>query len=326
MALTVSSVYATASSFSASALPPFTAQTRLLVIAPHPDDETIANGVLIQRVRAAGGAVKIVLLTAGENNPWPQRWLERRLRIKAIDRQRWGQRRHIELGHALQRLDVGTDALQTLAWPDLGVTGVLLHSCAPAVAELAAAIQAFGPDIVAMPSLEDRHPDHGSAHVLTRLALTQWSKSPLQLAYLIHGRGRHAPVIDVAATAEQSLNKQHALNAHRSQMALSSGRMRRLAGRPERYAWVAPGPTPPTSDPVLPWHPPAWLQPLLRLSVVDGATAQTWPWPQAPLRKDGEGGYRLALPAAGGDCPRFARLACAIPSLWIFDRWGWCEL
>jgi N-acetyl-1-D-myo-inositol-2-amino-2-deoxy-alpha-D-glucopyranoside deacetylase len=309
MALRVSAGDAQASSLPTPELPPFSAQTRLLVIAPHPDDETIANGVLIQRVRAAGGAVKIVLLTAGENNPWPQRWLERRLRIEAVDRRRWGQRRHIELGQALQQLDVGTDALQTLVWPDLGVTDVLLHSCAPAVDEMAAAIQAFGPDIVAMPSLEDRHPDHGSAHVLTRLALAQGTHAPMQLAYLIHGRAAQAPVIDVAATAEQSLNKQQALDAHRSQMALSAGRMRRLAGRPERYTPVAPRLAAPTSNPALPWHPPAWLRPLLQLSVVDGSTVQTWPWSQAPLRRDGEGRYRLAL-----------------PSLWIFDHWGWCEL
>ena len=32
----------------------FSARTRLLVVAPHPDDETIANGLLIQQVRATG--------------------------------------------------------------------------------------------------------------------------------------------------------------------------------------------------------------------------------------------------------------------------------
>src|SRR5262245_29481661 len=39
---------------------------RLLVIAPHPDDETIGAGGLIQRVVAKGGSVRVVLLTAGD--------------------------------------------------------------------------------------------------------------------------------------------------------------------------------------------------------------------------------------------------------------------
>src|SRR5690242_21090013 len=34
--------------------PEFSASTRLLVIAPHPDDETLATGVLLQQVLAAG--------------------------------------------------------------------------------------------------------------------------------------------------------------------------------------------------------------------------------------------------------------------------------
>ena len=85
----------------ANGLPAFSAQTRLLVVAPHPDDETIATGLLIQQVRAAGGEVRILLLTEGDNNPWPQRWLERRVRIRVADRQRWGDRRHAEMLQAL---------------------------------------------------------------------------------------------------------------------------------------------------------------------------------------------------------------------------------
>src|SRR5689334_9969241 len=38
---------------------------RLLVIAPHPDDETLGAGGLIQRVRANDGQVRVVLITAG---------------------------------------------------------------------------------------------------------------------------------------------------------------------------------------------------------------------------------------------------------------------
>ena len=305
-------------------LPEFSEQTRLLVIAPHPDDETIANGLLIQRVRAAGGEVKILLLTAGENNPWPQRWLERRVVIGAADRRRWGARRRDELALALRQLDVPSQALQVQHWPDMGVTDVLLDAVSRAVVELAATISAFCPSIVAMPSIDDRHPDHGAAYVLTRLALAGQRDAPLQLAYLIHGRAAHDRFVDVTGTPAQVANKFEALNAHHSQMALSGRRMRRLAGRTERYLQVPP--IRQASSNALPWQPSAWLQPLLRLSVVDRSTAQTWRWSEAPLRRADDGIYHLAPSVEGLTGPCFARLACVVPSPWIFDLWGWREL
>ena len=40
--------------------------TRLLVFAPHPDDEVLAAGGLIQQVREAGGIVHVVYVTSGD--------------------------------------------------------------------------------------------------------------------------------------------------------------------------------------------------------------------------------------------------------------------
>ena len=324
MALTAAAVNTHPSSSATAELPEFSARTRLLVIAPHPDDETIANGLLIQRVRAAGGEVKILLLTAGENNPWPQRWLERRVFIGSADRRRWGQRRHVELGHALEQLDVPARALQTLDWPDMGVTDILLRDGPRALATMADAITAFRPSLVAMPSIDDRHPDHGSAYVLARLALAEQADVPLQLAYLIHGHATDEHFIEMAGMPEQLANKLAALNAHHSQMALSGPRMRRLAGRAECYSRVLAMPHP--SRNALPWQPWAWLRPWLRLSVFDRSSVQSWRWSQAPLQRGRDGTYYLAPSVDGGAGPRFARLACALPSLWIFDHWGWREL
>ena len=39
---------------------------RLVVVAPHPDDETLGAGGLMQRVLASGGSVRVVLVTAGD--------------------------------------------------------------------------------------------------------------------------------------------------------------------------------------------------------------------------------------------------------------------
>jgi N-acetyl-1-D-myo-inositol-2-amino-2-deoxy-alpha-D-glucopyranoside deacetylase len=308
----------------ASGLPVFSAQTRLLVVAPHPDDETIATGLLIQQVLAAGGEVRILLLTAGDNNPWPQRWLERRVRIGAIDRQRWGRRRHAEMLQALQCLGVPAQALQTLGWPDLGVTDLLLHDGAAAISALAATIDQFRPSLIAMPALDDHHPDHGSAHVLMRLALAARADPPQWLSYLVHGHARAGGFIEIDGSAEQMASKGKTLAAHHSQMALSGKRMRRLAARPERYVDMATVSNEASS--ILPWQPPVWLMPWLRLSVASAAGTQSWRWRNAPLQRDSQGAYRLASSAGATGAPRFAKLTLDMPSLWIFDHWGWCEL
>ena len=305
-------------------LPPFTASTRLLVIAPHPDDETIATGVLIQQVRAAGGVVQILLLTAGDNNPWPQRWLERRWHIGARDRQRWAQRRGEELRRALAALGTCPPTLQTLDWPDMGVTDMLLRSRDSAVATMTDAIVRFAPDLIAMPALQDRHPDHSAAHILVRLALAGYVGSPGLLAYLVHGDPGNRPCVQVDPTPAQMTNKLAALQAHHSQVALSGKRLSRLTERPERYVNLGGASRPAPAD--LPWQPSRWLQPWLRLDLASGAGIHRWAWRDAPLRRAAAGEFHLSLPASESAIPRFVKLSLSMTSPWIFDRWGWCEL
>lgn len=301
-----------------------TAQTRLLVVAPHPDDETLANGLLIQRVRAAGGAVRVLLLTDGDNNPWPQRWLERRWSIGAAERARWGRRRRAECEEALRRLDVPGSALQPLGWPDMGLLGRLLQPGLPALAELAAVLDDFAPDLVAMPALGDRHPDHGAAHVLMRMALARSGCTAALLGYLIHGRDDGRFVSESTGTPGWQTAKQHALAAYGSQLALSSGRLRQWAERPERHARIV---SPPRTIPGLPWRPSPLWWPRLRLTAVSaGGQVQQWPWLAAPLRREGRQGWRLDWPATRAGHACFVRLSLALPSPWIFDHWGWREM
>ncbi len=48
--------------------PSIDGKTRLLVIAPHPDDEVLVAGGLIQRVLKNGGQVKVIYLTNGDGS------------------------------------------------------------------------------------------------------------------------------------------------------------------------------------------------------------------------------------------------------------------
>jgi N-acetyl-1-D-myo-inositol-2-amino-2-deoxy-alpha-D-glucopyranoside deacetylase len=299
------------------------ARTRLLVVAPHPDDETLATGLLIQHVLAAGGVVHVLLLSDGDNNPWPQRWLERRLRIGAADRERWARRRRGELIAAMGCLGLAGDACTALGWPDQGLTRRLQQQLPASLAALRAVLDAFSPTLVAMPELQDRHPDHSAAHVLMRLAMLGRPTAATTWLYRVHGApltGRDA--FAVPADPAMQERKGEALACHASQLALSSGRMARLATRAERYLPLRQAP----ARQQLPWHPsrPAW--PWLALTVADAAGAAVWPWASAPWERGGRRRYRLPpSPARAGE-PRFAKLQGRLPSPWIFDHWGWCEL
>ena len=87
-------------------VPSFNAASRLLVFAPHPDDESLACGILLQNAVEAGAAILVIYVTDGENNPWPQRYLSRRWRLNAAARQRWAKLRRKEaLAALLERYD-----------------------------------------------------------------------------------------------------------------------------------------------------------------------------------------------------------------------------
>ncbi|MET0329978.1 MAG: PIG-L family deacetylase [Dyella sp.] len=301
--------------------PRIDANTRLLVLAPHPDDETIGAGALIQQVRQAGGEVRIVLFTNGDNNPWPQRYLERRVWINAAARQRWGHRRRTEVTEALDRLGVPVSALISLNWPDMGLTGLLRQRGAAAVDAVAEQIAHARPSMIVLPSLDDDHPDHGTCHVLARLALAKLGLDCPLLAYLIHGkdRGRAGGHWTVPADAALTARKLHALQAHVSQTLLSGARVRRFASRPESYQLLdaAIG-----SESL--WQPPRVLWPFLRVTVAEIDRVQRWPWAQSPLRHTGAGQAANARLEPGP--PRFAKLELELPSPWIFDYWGWRAL
>jgi len=214
----------------------FTASDRLLVFAPHPDDETIATGELIQLANAAGANVRVVFATDGDNNPWPQRWIERRFRIGAAERARWGQRRRVEAMAALEALGLDADAARFLGWPDQTLTSKLLHDPS-AVDTLANEIAAFSPTHVAMPSLRDRHPDHGALRVMLDLALAKSASACMRLGYVVHGRVPSARDWQMTPDPVRHERKRCALIEHASQIRLSRRRLMRWVEQGETFEW-----------------------------------------------------------------------------------------
>jgi LmbE family N-acetylglucosaminyl deacetylase len=100
---------------------------RLLVIAPHPDDETLGAGGLIQRVLAAHGIVRVVLVTAGDGYVEAVQHETGELRARAIEYVACGERRLREARAAMWEFGHGRVSLELLGFPDRGAH----HSSAP---------------------------------------------------------------------------------------------------------------------------------------------------------------------------------------------------
>jgi LmbE family N-acetylglucosaminyl deacetylase len=66
-------------------LAPPTAADRVLVVAPHPDDETLCCAGILQLALRAGAAVGVVWLTAGDSFEIDAMVAERTLRPKGLE-------------------------------------------------------------------------------------------------------------------------------------------------------------------------------------------------------------------------------------------------
>ncbi len=220
-----------------------TSHDRILILAPHPDDEALANSGLIQRARVAGASVRIVFATDGDDNPWPQRVVERRLKVGAIDRRRWGRRRRGEALAAMARLGLPKKAARFLGFPDQGVTGLLLAADEGALRTLCSEIEGWRPTLLVVPSGTDTHPDHSALFVLSQLALARLDHAPRQLRYLVHFPRRRGERREwtLHLRPQEIEQKRDAILCHESQMTLSAKRFTAYAKAHEIfYAASAP--------------------------------------------------------------------------------------
>lgn len=121
---------------------------RVVVVAPHPDDEILACGGLLAGAAAQGLTIQVVAVTDGEacypGEPW---WTPTRLRHA----------RRQELRDALQELEIGSEAIIHLGIADgavseheQGLRDWLLQHLRP-------------DDLVLAPWRLDGHPDHEAA-------------------------------------------------------------------------------------------------------------------------------------------------------------------
>ena len=191
---------------------------RLLVLAPHPDDEVLGCGGVIQEAVSQGLPVRVVFLTYGDNNELSFIRYRKRpvLMPKAV--RAMGELRHEEALKAADLLGLSRSQLTFLGYPDWGTfpiwclhwgsrpayRSMLTHVRAvpypdafrpgapykaeAVLADLESLLREFKPTKVFVSHPADSHPDHRACYLYTRVALwdLQQELRPKLYPYLVH--------------------------------------------------------------------------------------------------------------------------------------------
>lgn len=199
----------------------FTAADRILVLAPHPDDETIGTAGVIQKATSLGLPVRVVFLTNGDANEWSFVLYSRRLELLPSEVRAMGAVRHDEALAAARRLGLQPEQLTFLGYPDFGtlriwtshwdaeppLRSIFAHAThvpystayrpgaaykgEEILADLKAVlddfIAAYGPPTkVFLSHPADHNSDHMALYAFTRVALWDLGLRPRLYSYLVH--------------------------------------------------------------------------------------------------------------------------------------------
>ena len=202
-----------------------TPTTRLMVFAPHCDDETLGCGGLIQKTRAAGGAVRAVMLTNGDGFRTAVERQVRSLQIGPSDYIQFAALRQQETLRALGHLGLPSTDVLFFGYPDRGLMPLWNDYWRPehpytsaytrrdrspyaltfdpgsrycgrdVVADIEAALRAFHPTLVTVTHPSEDHPDHAAAAAFVTYALAElqadphdavWARRTRLEYYLVH--------------------------------------------------------------------------------------------------------------------------------------------
>ena len=193
-------------------------QDRILVLAPHPDDEVLGCGGIIQQAVARHLPVRVVLATYGDNNEWSFLLYRKHPVFKPQDVQRMGLVRHDEALAAANILGLSPKDLTFLGYPDYGLMQIwkahwgarppfvsmltkatavpypnAMRPGAPykgedVLQDLTTVFREFRPTKIFVSHPGDYMPDHSALYLFTRVALwgVEEELKPEVYPYLVH--------------------------------------------------------------------------------------------------------------------------------------------
>jgi LmbE family N-acetylglucosaminyl deacetylase len=186
---------------------------RILIVAPHIDDEVIAAGGYAADAIAGGAEVFVVFLTAGDCNRFSARLMHKTFEPTPSNYLDVGRARIVEARAAMKILGVAEDHFFVLGYPDRGLRSMLdnrstvvrsrgtaqrsvpyddamtpgaTYTYESLMRDMANVVALTNPTTVIAPVPFDMHPDHSAAAAITDLALSRANISPARLGYLIH--------------------------------------------------------------------------------------------------------------------------------------------
>lgn len=106
-------------------LPEFNKEDNILILAPHPDDESIGTAGVIQEALKAGAKVKLVCFTNGDHNELAFIIYEKRIVVRKGEFIYMGEVRRKESISAMDSLGLGQDNVIFLGYPDFGTLEIL---------------------------------------------------------------------------------------------------------------------------------------------------------------------------------------------------------
>ena len=208
-------------------LAPARRNDRILIVAPHIDDEAISAGGYAVDAIANGAEVYVVYLTAGDCNRFSARLLHRTLEPTASNYLSVGKTRIAEAKTAMKILGIPPDHFFVLGYPDRGLRamvdnpeaivrsrGTRAHevpyddALSPgseyrienAINDLKQVIELARPTTVIAPVPFDMHTDHAATAEIVDLALDELQWKATRLGYLVHSR-RMKPLMNTPTRA-----------------------------------------------------------------------------------------------------------------------------
>ncbi len=185
------------------AMTPCSTDDRLLVIAPHEDDETLGAGGALQQARTAGAKTRVIYLTYGDRNEFAFLVYGKLPPLLPIQNRHMGLTRRRESERAMAFLGLAPEDLTFFGYPDHGVLNIWLRGWGAAkplrsltsnatavpyrdaanygapykgesvLADLGRELAIFRPTRILVTHPGDANPDHVAAYLFLQLALLQ---------------------------------------------------------------------------------------------------------------------------------------------------------
>jgi LmbE family N-acetylglucosaminyl deacetylase len=196
----------------------FASDDRILILAPHPDDEVLGCGGIIQKAQKLNLPLKVVFFTYGDNNEWSFLVYRKHPVIFSKSVQGMGLVRHNEAIEADKVLGLPSEQLVFLGYPDFGTLNIwynhwnerppfksmltkvmavpyenafrpgALYKGEEVLRDLTAILSEFRPTKIFLSHPADHNVDHRALYLFTKVAL--WNlgiESTVKLyPFLIH--------------------------------------------------------------------------------------------------------------------------------------------